>query len=70
MFRSRLHLLWLLIPFVLFLGAVPWVNRVDPVVLGLPFFFVWTLGATVVTPFAVWLTWRGDRRLTRNGEGE
>ncbi|MEV7424109.1 DUF3311 domain-containing protein [Streptomyces sp. NPDC091212] len=63
MLRDRPHLLWLLVPFVLFLCAPPWVNRVQPVVLGLPFLALWLLGATLVTPFAVWLTYRGDRRL-------
>ncbi|MFD7708073.1 DUF3311 domain-containing protein [Streptomyces sp. NPDC059786] len=58
----RLHRLWLLAPFVLYLGALPFVNRVGPVLLGLPFLFVWLLGATVLTPLAVWLTWRGDNK--------
>ncbi|MFF2845543.1 DUF3311 domain-containing protein [Streptomyces sp. NPDC058001] len=58
----RPHLLFLLIPFLLFLVALPFVNRVQPVVLGLPFLFFWLLLATVVTPFAVWLAWRGDHR--------
>ncbi|MGW7411396.1 DUF3311 domain-containing protein [Streptomyces sp. NPDC054863] len=52
----------MLVPYVLYLGVLPWVNRVQPVVLGLPFLFVWLLGATLLTPFAVWLTWRGDHR--------
>lgn len=60
--RRRPQLLWLLVPYVLYLGALPWVNRVEPVVLGLPFLFVWLLGATLLTPVAVWLTRRGDRR--------
>lgn len=60
--RRRPHLLWLLVPYVLYLGALPFVNRVHPVVLGLPFLFVWLLGATLLTPVAVWLTRRGDRR--------
>ncbi|GAA2337740.1 DUF3311 domain-containing protein [Streptomyces kunmingensis] len=59
----RPHLLWLLAPFVLYIGALPFVNRVEPVVLGLPFLFVWLLAATLLTPVAVWLTWRGDRKL-------
>ncbi|WP_233518465.1 DUF3311 domain-containing protein [Streptomyces corynorhini] len=63
MLRDRPHLLWLLVPFVLFLGALPWVNRVQPVVLGLPFLALWLLGSTVVTPLAVWRAYRGDRRL-------
>ncbi|WEH41655.1 DUF3311 domain-containing protein [Streptomyces sp. NBC_01218] len=62
MLRRRPQVLWLLVPYVLYLGALPWVNRVEPVVFGLPFLFVWMLGATVLTPVAVWLTRRGDRR--------
>ncbi|WSD68640.1 DUF3311 domain-containing protein [Streptomyces sp. NBC_01591] len=60
--RRRPQLLWLLVPYVLYLGVLPLVNRVDPVILGLPFLFVWLLGATLLTPVAVWLTRRGDRR--------
>ncbi|ROQ71657.1 hypothetical protein EES39_05745 [Streptomyces sp. ADI92-24] len=60
--RRRPQLLWLLVPYVLYLGALPLVNRVRPLVLGLPFLFFWLLGATVLTPVAVWLARRGDRR--------
>ncbi|MER5441384.1 DUF3311 domain-containing protein [Streptomyces sp. NPDC002790] len=59
-------MLWLLVPFVLYIGALPFVNRVEPVVFGLPFLFVWLLGATLLTPVATWLTWRGDQRIKRN----
>ncbi|WP_338696933.1 DUF3311 domain-containing protein [Streptomyces sp. Q6] len=63
MIKRRPHLLWLLVPFVLYVGALPFVNRVEPVVLGLPFLFAWLLASTLLTPVAVWLTWRGDRKL-------
>ncbi|WP_405780494.1 DUF3311 domain-containing protein [Streptomyces sp. NBC_00859] len=66
MLRRRPQLLWLLVPFVLFLGAVPFVNRVRPVLLGLPFLFLWMIAATLLTPLAVWLTHRGDRRADRH----
>ncbi len=64
-------MLWLLVPYVLFLGALPFVNRVEPVVFGLPFLLVWLLGATALTPVAVWMAWRGDRdgRGDRGGKG-
>ncbi|MET7916816.1 DUF3311 domain-containing protein [Streptomyces avermitilis] len=68
--KPRPHHLWLLTPFVLFLGVLPLVNRVDPVVLGLPFLFLWLLGATVLTPLAVWMTWRKDREGTRHKDRE
>jgi hypothetical protein len=60
--KRRPHLLWLLVPFVLYIGALPFVNRVEPVLFGLPFLFVWLLAATLLTPVAAWLTWRGDHR--------
>ncbi|WP_308416590.1 DUF3311 domain-containing protein [Streptomyces sp. AJS327] len=60
--RRRPHLLWLLGPFVLFLGAVPLVNRVHPTVGGLPFLVFWMLLATLATPALVWCAYRGDRR--------
>lgn len=66
----RLHLLWLLVPFVLYIGALPFVNRVEPVLLGLPFLFVWLLAATLLTPVAVWLTWRGDHSRDHSGDHE
>ncbi|WP_030603735.1 DUF3311 domain-containing protein [Streptomyces rimosus] len=59
---NRPTLLWLLVPHVLYLGALPLVNRVTPTVLGLPFLVFWMLLATLLTPAAVWLAWRGDRK--------
>ncbi|MFD5644936.1 DUF3311 domain-containing protein [Streptomyces anulatus] len=58
--RRRPQLLWLLVPYVLYLGVLPFVNRVTPLVFGMPFLFVWLLGATLLTPVAVWLTRRAD----------
>ncbi|MGK5630875.1 DUF3311 domain-containing protein [Streptomyces sp. URMC 123] len=64
--RRRAHLAWLLVPYLLFLGAVPLVNRVRPLVLGVPFLFVWLFLATVLTPVAVALARRGDHRDRRD----
>ncbi len=55
-------MLWLGVPYLLYLGALPFVNKVRPVVFGLPFLFFWLLIATLATPLAIWLTWRGDTR--------
>ncbi|CAM5489411.1 hypothetical protein SFIMM107S_02520 [Streptomyces griseus] len=65
--RRRPHLLRLLVPYVLYLGALPLVNRVTPLLFGVPFLFVWLLGATLLTPVAVWLTRRGDLRDRQRG---
>ncbi|GAA0468723.1 DUF3311 domain-containing protein [Streptomyces stramineus] len=62
---KRPTLLWLLIPYALYLGALPLVDRVHPTVFGLPFLFFWLLLATLLTPGAVFLAWRGDRKRGR-----
>ncbi|GHF36803.1 hypothetical protein GCM10010218_17950 [Streptomyces mashuensis] len=73
MLRKRPHLAWLAAPYVLYLAALPAVNRLHPTVAGLPFLFFWLLLATLLTPAAVYLAWRGDRahraRRTRDGAG-
>ncbi|MEV5240507.1 DUF3311 domain-containing protein [Streptomyces cinnamoneus] len=65
MLKKRPHLLWLLAPYVLYLAALPLADRVHPTVLGLPFLFFWLLLATLLTPAAVLLAWRGDRKRGR-----
>ncbi|WP_327252923.1 DUF3311 domain-containing protein [Streptomyces sp. NBC_01244] len=59
---KRPQLLWLAVPFVLFVGVLPLANRVEPALGGVPFLLLWFAGATLLTPLAVWLTWRGDHR--------
>ncbi|MFE4637306.1 DUF3311 domain-containing protein [Streptomyces sp. NPDC056773] len=59
---KRPQLLWLAVPFVLFVGVLPFVNRVEPAWGGVPFLVLWFAGATLLTPLAVWLTWRGDHK--------
>ena len=58
--RGRRSLLWLLVPFVLFVVALPLANRVDPVILGLPFLAFWVLISVMLSPPAIWLASRGD----------
>ncbi len=57
---ERPHLAWPAVPFVLFVGALPLVNRVEPRIGGVPFLLVWCAGATpyVVGP----LLWDYARR--------
>ena len=56
----RRSLLWLAVPFVLFVLAIPLANRIDPVILGLPFLFFWALLAVNLSPLAIWLAARKD----------
>ena len=42
--------------------AVPFVNRVEPRILGLPFLLAWLAFWVVVTPLFVWSIGRVERR--------
>ncbi|HEX4357903.1 MAG TPA: DUF3311 domain-containing protein [Pseudonocardia sp.] len=60
MLTNRTSLWWLLGPPVAYLAALPLANRVEPVVLGLPFLMFWLLVATLLSPLFVWLAAKGD----------
>lgn len=60
MFAGRKSLWWLMGPVVLYVLALPLYNRIEPVVLGLPFFMAWILLATLLTPLCIWLAARKD----------
>jgi hypothetical protein len=59
-YRGRRSLLWLIVPFLFFVAAIPFANRADPVILGLPFLFFWVLVGVLASPAAIWLAARGD----------
>ena len=64
--RGRRSLLWLIVPFALFVGAIPLANRIDPVILGLPFLFFWALLSVILSPLAIWMATRGDPYFARD----
>lgn len=51
-----------LVPVVALSIAVPFVNRIDPTLFGLPFIFVWIMGWVLVTPAFLWLIGRLEHR--------
>ena len=38
------------VPFITLVFALPFVNRVDPIILGFPFVLFWILGWVILTP--------------------
>jgi hypothetical protein len=64
--RGRRSLLWLTVPFLLFVAALPLANRIDPVIAGLPFLFFWALLSVILSPIAIWLAARGDPLFKRD----
>jgi hypothetical protein len=56
-----------LLPFVGILGGVFFVNRVEPMVLGLPFLFFWIIAWTVGTALIMALVYWLDPRTRADG---
>ncbi len=48
--RTRLAFAVAVIPVLVLIAGLPFVNRPDPVVLGLPFLLLWIVGWVAVTP--------------------
>ena len=48
--RARLPLAMAFIPALALVAGLPFVNRLEPVVLGLPFLLAWILGWVLATP--------------------
>jgi Protein of unknown function (DUF3311) len=55
------------LPFLGLLGGIPFVNRVTPFVLGLPFILFWIVLWVVLTSVIMWVIYSTD---PRNREGE
>jgi len=53
------------VPFLALVGALPFVNRVRPTVLGLPFVLFWILAWVALTPVFLFLA---DRFLRKDGD--
>ena len=55
-----------LIPFLWIIGMIPFVNRVRPILLGLPFLAFWLVAGIFVTFVCVWGLYHIDAK--RRGE--
>jgi hypothetical protein len=62
---THLHRLLAALPTLLMLGGVPFANRVEPYVFGLPFLLAWIVGCVVITGPVMALVRVLDRRAER-----
>jgi hypothetical protein len=62
--RPALALVPAAIPVVALVGGLPFVNRLDPVVLGLPFLLTWILAWVALTPAFLGVAYFIHRRAT------
>jgi len=60
-----------LIPFLMLVLALPFVNQIRPFVLGLPFLLFWIVLWIFLTPFILMAAYWAERKFNKNGrQGE
>jgi hypothetical protein len=53
------------VPFLTLALALPFVNRLEPFVLGLPFVLFWIVFWVALTPLALWAAYRCEKKFNR-----
>lgn len=59
---TKLALILGAIPFVTLVFALPLVNRIEPVILGLPFLLFWIISWVILTPLILFLAYHLERK--------
>ncbi len=62
---AKIALIPALIPVLALTAALPLVNRIEPVILGLPLLLFWTVAWVAATPGFLWLAYLIQRRADR-----
>ena len=58
------------IPFVMLVFALPLVNRINPVIFGLPFILFWILAWVMLTPLILFFAYRLEKKYGSDGGEE
>jgi hypothetical protein len=58
------------IPFITLVFALPFVNRIEPVILGLPFILFWILSWVLLTPLILFAAYICEKKFNVTKEGE
>lgn len=67
---TKLALMLGAIPFLTLVFALPLVNRIHPVILGLPFLLFWILAWVMLTPLILFAAYRLEKKHNPPDEGE
>lgn len=57
------------IPFITLVFALPFVNRIEPVILGLPFLLFWILFWVMLTPAILFVAYMLEKKYNPPDEG-
>jgi hypothetical protein len=69
-YRFRAFHLLAGLPCIGLLGGLPFVNRVEPFVLGLPFILFWIVAWVVATSVIMGIVWKLDERANQRSEAD
>jgi hypothetical protein len=58
------------IPFITLVFALPLVNRVEPIILGLPFLLFWILSWVLMTPLILFIAYLLEQKFNSPEEGD
>ncbi len=58
------------IPFITLVFALPLVNRIEPIILGLPFLLFWILCWVILTPAVLFAAYLLEKKFNPPEEGE
>jgi len=67
---TKLALILGAIPFLTLVFALPLVNRIHPVILGLPFLLFWILAWVMLTPVLLFAAYKLEKKYNPPQEGE
>ena len=67
---TRLALILVAIPFITLVFALPLVNRVEPIILGLPFLLFWILSWVLITPLILFIAYLLEEKFNSPKEGD
>ncbi len=67
---TRIALILGAIPFITMVFALPLVNRIEPIILGLPFLLFWLLAWVVMTPFILFCAYLAEKKYNKPEEGD
>jgi hypothetical protein len=67
---TKLALILGAVPFLTLVFALPLVNRIHPVILGLPFVLFWILAWVMLTPVVLFAAYRLEKKYNPPEKGE
>lgn len=58
MSKKSIIVILIILPFVLMLGAIPFANRIHPILFGLPFLHFWLFLSMIITPLCTYFIYK------------